>query len=281
MNLAIFVSSLARKTLRTSGDSPISKNALENSNETTPVFDLANAGPRNRFTVLTDLGPVIVHNCILGLGYQMGAERLRRTLALGTQGPQVFISEEQARDIVYKYRKKNYRIKNGWDICQRIIEQMAAGTAGSYKCISWDKETLYLPNGMKMHYPQLHDKRFSEAARIQRVTAEFTGEDLDFDPDWPQYVYDSKENEKKIYGGLMCENIVQALARIIVLGQCQKIADKHRWVMSTHDEGVFLTKKAQGEKVYRFALSEFSRPPMWAPDLPLNADGGFDTFYSK
>lgn len=28
-----------------------------------PVYDLVNAGPRNRYTVLTDYGPVIVHNC--------------------------------------------------------------------------------------------------------------------------------------------------------------------------------------------------------------------------
>lgn len=31
--------------------------------QTTPVYDLLNCGPRNRFTVLTDFGPVIVHNC--------------------------------------------------------------------------------------------------------------------------------------------------------------------------------------------------------------------------
>ena len=28
-----------------------------------PVFDLLNCGPHNRFTVLTDSGPVVVHNC--------------------------------------------------------------------------------------------------------------------------------------------------------------------------------------------------------------------------
>ena len=27
------------------------------------MFDLLNCGPNNRFTVLTDYGPVIVHNC--------------------------------------------------------------------------------------------------------------------------------------------------------------------------------------------------------------------------
>lgn len=227
-----------------------------------------------------DIERFVGKTCILGLGYQMGAERLRKTLALGASGPQVFISEEDAAKYVQIYRRKHYRIKNGWSICQRIVEQMASGQAGSYKCIAWDKETLYLPNGMTMHYPNLHDSRIEKM-----VAAKLTGEDLgDFDPEWPQYVYDSKDAEKKIYGGLMCENIVQALSRIIVMNQCLAImrtGKAKRWVMSTHDEGAFLCKKAQGEKLYKLAHAAFSTPPDWAPDLPLNADGGFDTFYSK
>lgn len=37
--------------------------------EVAPVFDLLNCGPRNRFVVLSDIGPVIAHNC----GYEGGA----------------------------------------------------------------------------------------------------------------------------------------------------------------------------------------------------------------
>ena len=47
---------------------------------TEPVYDIANAGPRHRFTVLTDRGPLIVHNCILGLGYGTGASKLHSTM---------------------------------------------------------------------------------------------------------------------------------------------------------------------------------------------------------
>lgn len=34
-----------------------------NTGQTMQVYDLLNCGPRNRFTVLTDFGPVVVHNC--------------------------------------------------------------------------------------------------------------------------------------------------------------------------------------------------------------------------
>lgn len=145
----------------------------------------------------------VAKTCILGLGYQMGAPRLRNALALGANGgPQVFLSDDECLDIVRKYRRKNFRIKNGWDICQRIVEQMAAGVAGSYKCIAWDKETLYLPNGMTMHYPNLHDARIEKLVAAKLTSTPL--EELDFDPDRPQFIYESKDNEKKIYGGLLC-----------------------------------------------------------------------------
>lgn len=46
------------------------KTCNENSTNFAPVFDLVNAGPRRRFTIITNDGPLIVSNCELALGYQ-------------------------------------------------------------------------------------------------------------------------------------------------------------------------------------------------------------------
>ena len=56
------------------------------------VYDIANAGPRNRFTVLTDAGPIIVHNC----GFQMGDKKFQaryaedRPLSFATEGVRIY-----------------------------------------------------------------------------------------------------------------------------------------------------------------------------------------------
>lgn len=219
----------------------------------------------------------ITKTAVISLGYGTGHMKFKTTLALGINGPQVFLEESESQRIVQTYRKKFYRIKNGWNICERIIEDMIHGREGSYKCIAWGKETIYLPNGMSMHYPNIRDARVAKAV-AQKLTGEI---DPDFDPDRPEYVYDMKGAEKKIYGAALDENLCQALCRIVVMGQSLKIAQKYRWVTSTHDEGVFLAKKAHGQKALDYALAEFRTPPVWAPDLPLNADGGFDVFYCK
>ncbi|MBK7864325.1 MAG: hypothetical protein IPJ65_38145 [Archangiaceae bacterium] len=41
-----------------------------------PTYDLADAGPRHRFTIMTDAGPVLVHNCNFGLPGMMAPPRL-------------------------------------------------------------------------------------------------------------------------------------------------------------------------------------------------------------
>ena len=40
------------------------------------TYDIAFAGPRNRYTVLTDKGPLLAHNCGYGLGWAAFASQL-------------------------------------------------------------------------------------------------------------------------------------------------------------------------------------------------------------
>lgn len=216
---------------------------------------------------------------VLALGYQMGAKRLKNTLALGVMGPQVFISDEVAERIVWAYRSRNDKIKKGWGFCQQIIEDMARGIPGSYKCISWDKETVYLPNGMTLRYPGLHDKRIPMMAAAKFLDEDITDGEFDFSR--PHYVYDRKRVEGKLYGGMLCENIVQCLARLIVAKQLLTISRKYRVVMTTHDEVAVLVKQAQAERASEFMQQAMMTPLPWCKDLPLNAEGGFDVFYSK
>ncbi len=62
MNRATFDSLGAARTQKTDDMS-------ENCKSRSMTYDIAYAGPRNRFTVATSVGPVIVHNCGFGLGF--------------------------------------------------------------------------------------------------------------------------------------------------------------------------------------------------------------------
>lgn len=212
---------------------------------------------------------------VLGLGYQMGPEKFQVTLALGVMGPPVFFDLGECHRIVNTYRNKNFRIKEGWARCNQIIEDMSIGRKGSWKCIHWEKERIWLPNGMCLKYPRLRLKN-TEA----RMTARLKGETY-VEPMYREWVYDRKDEEAKIYGGLLCENLVQALSRIIVAKQLLKISNKYRIVMFTHDENVAVARMPQAPKALDFMLKTMREPQPWCSDLPLNAEGVFDVIYSK
>jgi len=94
------------------------------------------------------------------------------------------------------------------------------------------------------------------------------------------WVYDSG---KKLYGGIILENIIQALARIIIADHMLEIdaLPGARVIGSTHDEILSLVKTEDCPTIYKTQEAIMSTPPTWAPDLPLAADGGWAQNYSK
>lgn len=199
---------------------------------------------------------------VLGLGYMMGPPKLQMTLAKGALGgPPVFFELDMCQKIVYAYRRKNNMIAKFWELCGKtIIPDMAAGRSGSYKCLHWEKEKIWLPNGMCLKYPGLK---------------------CEHDGEYEEWTYLRKGNRTKIYGGLLCENIVQALARIIIAEQMLMIAEKYRVVMTTHDEVSAIVKKAQAKTAFAFMQKCMATAPTWCPDLPLNSDGKVEFYYAK
>ncbi len=259
----IFVLSRAHRTQKIDEKWRIWSNESAISKERTQTYDLANAGPKHRFTVITEDGPLIIHNCVLGLGYQMGSAKLQITLAKGALGgPPVFFTLDECKAIINTYRRKNYKIRDGWEKCKEIIEDMAAGRTGAWKCISWEANTIWLPNGMSLKYPDL-----------KKSINEDTGYD--------EWTYQSGDQRKKIYGGLLCENLVQALARIIVGWQMLQISRKYRVVMTTHDEVSTHVKTKLAPAAFAFMQKMMKTPLEWCQDIPLNCEGGYDVNYSK
>lgn len=204
--------------------------------------------------------------CVLGLGYGMGPQKLQQTLKQGTMGPPVDISEDECRRIVGIYRQKNWKIKAFWKKMDQVITNMTLGIESKEGPLEVGKGFIRLPNGMFLQYFGLHG------------TAEITRDDLVM----TETTYLTRTGRTKLYGGLLTENVVQALSRIIIAEQMLKIHDAgYRIVTMTHDEIVIVAKKKDAKKALDFMIKTMSTPPDWAPGLPLAAEGDFDDCYSK
>lgn len=202
---------------------------------------------------------------LIALGYQMGAPKYQATLEAGALGGEpVIVTDQEARRDVFAYRSSNPQIVKGWETCERILLEMAFGKTGEHKCIAWEQDTIWLPNGMPLHY------------------TEIAGQESD--TGYGNWTYLSKPNGKrsKIYGGLLTENLVQALSRCIIAYQILLVLDAGwRVVGMTHDEIITVCHKSQAERCFDDVQRAMRTRPSWCPDLPLDCEGGWDFNYSK
>ena len=202
--------------------------------------------------------------CILGLGYQMGASKFKHTLNVGAMGPPIFLDDEMMyEDIVATYRQTYPYIRQQWFTMGRLLDFIRTCSNDQweeYGPLQFEKGKILLPNDMYLRYPRL---------RIKKAETE---------KEWDQTIYN--ENSK-IYGGLLTENIVQALARIIVAEQILKVAWKYRVVLMVHDEVILCVPTRQAKRALEETLAAFKTPPIWAPNLPVTGEGGITTYYQK
>jgi len=216
--------------------------------------------------------------CVLGLGYGMGGAKLQTTiLAQSTnQGlDPVRLPLDVCYTLVSVYRQMNSKIARMWGWLNDYgIRYMIEGENVEWKCLKFMQDAVEMPNGLKLQYPGL-DGHITEKegtgffADMGRHAAVMDASYLTF------------KGRSKIYGGLFLENIIQCLARIKIGESMRKIAKRYRVVMSSHDEIVSVVPIAEAQEGLYWMLEQVSTPPVWAPDIPLAAEGGFDQRYSK
>ena len=211
--------------------------------------------------------------CVLGLGYGMGAEKFRRTLEIGQGGVSVKIDISEAERIVRLYRTKNHKIVSLWNQCGNALTQMTQGGSGSIGVLNYDTEGIVLPNKFRIKYPALRqttngfeyigDARPYRKAIRDRVTSGET--------DSIPWI--------RIYGGKVTENLVQALAALVIREQMVSIGRHYHVVFQVHDEIIILAPENKAKDAQLTLEAVMFTPPKWAQDLPVACEGGFADNY--
>ena len=197
--------------------------------------------------------------CILGLGYGTGAAKLQHTLK--TQPPGADLTESQCKAIVDLYRESNYRIVELWRECDKVLLDMVrlegeryGFSLGEHWAVRASNTGIYLPNGLRITYPNL---RYEDG----------------------KATYDSRKGKVTIWGGAVVENVVQALARIIVGQQMLEIRKKYRPVLTVHDAAVIVVPKPEIDEALAFITKVMSTPPDWATGLPVACEAKYGESY--
>lgn len=207
---------------------------------------------------------------ILGCGYGMGpkdpTDKSKPNYLFAEAGLDLATAEK----IVATYRETYAPIPSFW----KCIERAFVYTAKYRKPCHLPQGTSFysrpdvdvvmvLPNGRELKY---HRVRL-EAGRFG---------------DRPSVWSDKEHSWEYLWGGTLTENLVQALSRDILMEAGLRMeAHGHHVVHRVHDELVLCVKEEDAPHVLELTIKEMSVTPVWAPRLPLGAEGGITDRYGK
>jgi DNA polymerase len=201
--------------------------------------------------------------CTLGLGYGTGWAKLQHTLK--TQPPGAVLDDLECQRLVRVYREVNNQVIKLWEECDRALKDMANWSPsmkpyylGRHKCLEVSGLGIKLPNGLYIHYPNLRQEKVDGKTK---------------------FVYKSRKGDVTIWGGSVVENVVQALARIIVGEQMLKINEKYRPVLTVHDAIVNVVFKEEIDTAMKYITDIMSTPPTWAEGLPVACEAKYGESY--
>lgn len=210
---------------------------------------------------------------ILGLGYGMGHKKFVdscKTMA------GIDISEEQSKAVVQLYRSANSRIVAFWaglnDAALCAVRE--PGSVQEFNRIKYTMRGGYL-------WCVLPSKRPLAYARPKIIERETpwgsTSEAVSFEG---MNSFSRKWERHDLYGGLLAENVVQAVARDLMADSMLRCEERgYEIILSVHDELVAEVPADFGSVAEFEAL--MSETPDWAAGCPVNAEGWEGPRYRK
>lgn len=218
----------------------------------------------------------IAKSAELGCGFGLGGPKFQEYC----DNSDIFIDLETAKATVATWREANPEIVRLWGRMEACAiaavnspgEVYSLGGTG-VKFYTWYVDTerywlvIELPSGRALHY---YRPKVGLTERFGR-----TKEQLTFRKEW-----NGKSFRESTYGGKITENVVQAIARdIMVEGGANVEAAGYETIMLVHDEVVTLTDKGVGseDELCRLMVKQ----PEWITDLPVTAEGKSMERYGK
>lgn len=203
---------------------------------------------------------------ILGLGYQMGWFKFQQRVKAVLKKD---ISEKEAKRVVKLYRDTYFNIPILWENANNLLPLLADGKIS----IVWfapflraRKNALILPSGLSIQYPNLRygvyfDRKAQEEREGWHYDAFFTAHE-------PEPV--------GIYGGMVIENICQALAGELCKESIERAENNSlNCVGQIHDEVMAICPEGQEKESVQVLTKAMETIPYWFPAIKLKSEVGY------
>jgi hypothetical protein len=197
----------------------------------------------------------------LQAGYGSGGDKIRHTLRTKTKSKILLTPEEgiKARDA---YRDTHTAVVDLWKQGGRMLARLAGGPPTTWGPCEVRNHRIVLPNKTELIYDTLEFHR--------PESEEETKTDWDREGWWRLR---TRRGWTKMYGAKLVENLIQALARVVVSQAMLRVVQMgYRVVSMEHDSLWILIPEQNAEEHAERCRLELCRGVPWLPGLPLDAE---------
>ena len=218
---------------------------------------------------------------ILGAGYGMGPNKFYQN-CLENPGLRPMFDSGQydfafVKKLIYGYRNTYPKVPAFWKICEKCFRLVVKYPHEVMRYAPEDSKigpgdlltfwnnagtvNVQLPSGRILYYPHA-------AIRKKKNQRDYDNQ--------------LKYHHGPLWGGSLTENIVQAIARDLLVYWILECEKKHLPVaLHIHDEIIAVSSALHAEENLRVLMNIVSTGPDWADGLPLAAEGEISETYKK
>ena len=163
-----------------------------------------------------------------------------------------------SKAIIDKYRATATPVVDFWSLNTELIHaSLYKGKEYKHKCLTYRKGEIELPSGMKLLYPDLN---------VRRYTDEKTNKE--------QVEWTYGQDRTKIYAGKITNNVTQGVARCVMTDGMVRTAKRYFVAGTVHDEQIVVLPDAEVSEAKAWVLAQMTMEPPYMQGIPLDADGG-------
>ena len=204
---------------------------------------------------------------ILMGGYGAGKGTMIRTAAGGGYGPPVYLDDAQGQMMVDLFRSEHpYVSQMFWKWCDSILPILASGGHAEYQqdgqvVLEIDDHRIWFPNDTAIDYTGM---------RWATNTEIFPGHA----PDDQGYSWwePTRKGWSRMWGSKLTADIVQGLARVVIVEKLVRAAKRFKVALQVHDEVGGVVPAARAEEEAAWLKQEMEVSCAWCPSIPLAAE---------
>jgi DNA polymerase len=214
-------------------------------------------------------------SAVLGAMFGQGAKGLVKY----AEGMGVKLTEPQAKNAVDNYRSSYARVKDLWALCESAAIQAVENpgnpfAAGNKLLLKVAKNALWmqLPSGRLICW---------QRPQLELLTTPWGAEKLGVTVH-SQSTYTRQWSRNALIGSSIFQSAVQGTARDFLAVASLNLEKAGYEVLNLiHDEVLLLVEEQSAESALADVTSIMVKPPTWAPDFPLAAEGWISKRYRK